>query len=81
MWCLLLLSVRIPIQQVLHVLLTLGYKFVNDSVNWFLLPWLWGVAASFAARIGKRFACLVLTIDVYGNSQSGFFPSNHSGNI
>ena len=41
MWCLLLLYVRIPIQQILHVLLTLCYKFVNDLVNWFLLPWLW----------------------------------------
>ena len=41
MWCLLLLYVRIPIQQILHVLLTLGYKFVNYLLNWFLLPWLW----------------------------------------
>ena len=41
MWCLLLLYVRIPIQQILHVLLTLDYEFVNYLVNWFLLPWLW----------------------------------------
>ena len=36
MWCLLLLYVRIPIQQILHVLLTLDYEFVNYLVNWFL---------------------------------------------
>ena len=41
MWCLLLLYVRIPIQQILHVLLTIGYKFVNDLENLFLLAWLW----------------------------------------
>ena len=41
MWCLLLLYIRIPIQQILHVLLTVDYKFVNDLLNWFLLPWLW----------------------------------------
>ena len=29
-----------PIQQILHVLLTVGYKFVNDFENWFLLLWL-----------------------------------------
>ena len=33
--------VKIPIQQMLHVvLLTVGYKFVNDLENWFSLPWI-----------------------------------------
>ena len=36
-----LLYVKIPIQQIIHVLLTVGYKFVNDLENWFSLPWLW----------------------------------------
>ena len=35
-----LLYVKIPMQQILHVLLTVGYKFVNDLENWFSLPWL-----------------------------------------
>ena len=35
-----LLYVKIPIQQIIHVLLTVGYKFVNDLENWFSLPWL-----------------------------------------
>ena len=30
-----LLYVNIPIQQILHVLLTVGNKFVNDLENWF----------------------------------------------
>ena len=34
-----LLYVKIPIQQIIHVLLTVGYKFVNDLENWFSLPW------------------------------------------
>ena len=36
-----LLYVKIPMQQILHVLLTVGYKFVNDLENWFSLHWLW----------------------------------------
>ena len=35
-----LLYVKIPNQQILHVLFTVGYKFVNDLDNWFSLPWL-----------------------------------------
>ena len=35
-----LLYVKISIQQMLHALLTVGYKFVNDLENQFSLPWL-----------------------------------------
>ena len=31
--------VKIPIQQMLHVTLTVGHKFVNDLKNWFSLLW------------------------------------------
>ena len=35
LWCLLLLFDQIPIQQIQHVLLTVGFKFVYDLENCF----------------------------------------------
>ena len=74
--CLLLLYAKIPIQQILHVLCTVGYKFVYDLENWFSLPWLWrhGTIMSLGEVPDKsKFLWLGLSNFVWRNF--GFWPS------